>query len=57
MQMLIWFAWIYTLWYSFYSGEHKLVFFQNEDIFVQLDEVDEMVKIIHAWMGFKVRDC
>ena len=26
--------------------------FQNEDIFVQLDELDELDKITHAWIGF-----
>ena len=27
-------------------------FFQNQDIFVQLDELDELDKITHAWIGF-----
>ena len=25
-------------------------FFQNEEIFVQLDELDEFDRIIHAWI-------
>ena len=29
----------------------SLFFFQNEEIFVQLDELDELDKIIHARMG------
>ena len=29
-------------------NKHYLVFFQNEGIFVQLDELDELDKIIHA---------
>ena len=27
-------------------------FFQNEEIFVQLDELDELDRITHAWIGF-----
>ena len=27
-------------------------FFQNEDIFVQLDKLVELDKITHAWIGF-----
>ena len=27
-------------------------FYQNEDIFVQWDELDELNTIIHAWIGF-----
>ena len=27
-------------------------FFQNEEISVQLDELDELDRIIHAWIGF-----
>ena len=30
----------------------KLVFLQNEEIFVQLDELDELNRIAHAWIGF-----
>ena len=29
-------------------GKNNLVFFQNEEIFVQLDELDELDRIIHA---------
>ena len=29
-----------------------LVFFQNEVIFVQLDELDDLDRIINAWIGF-----
>ena len=29
-----------------------LVFFQNEEIFVVLDELDELDKIKHAWIAF-----
>ena len=25
---------------------------QNEEIFVQLDELDELDRITHAWIGF-----
>ena len=28
------------------------VFFQNEETFVQLDELDELDRITHAWIGF-----
>ena len=28
------------------------MFFQNEEIFVQLDELDELDRITHAWIGF-----
>ena len=31
---------------------HILVFFQNEEIFVKLDELDELERITHAWIGF-----
>ena len=31
---------------------HKLVFFQNEEIFVQLDELDKMDRITHVWIWF-----
>ena len=30
----------------------KYSFFQNEEIFVQLDELDELNSIIHAWIEF-----
>ena len=30
---------------------HSLFFFQNEEIFVQLDESDELDRIIQAWIG------
>ena len=30
----------------------KLSFFQNEEIFVSLDELDELDRIIYAWIGF-----
>ena len=30
--------------------ENILVFFFNEDIFVQLDDLDKMDKISHAWI-------
>ena len=32
--------------------KNNLVFFQNEDIVVQWDELDELDKITHAWIGF-----
>ena len=28
-------------------------FLQNEQIFIQLDELDELNTITHAWIGFK----
>ena len=38
------------------NGAFKnLVFFQNEEIFVQLDELDELDRITHAWIGFNYR--
>ena len=30
---------------------NNLVFFQNEEIFVQLDELDELDRITHAGIG------
>ena len=30
----------------------NLVCFYNEHIFVQLDELDELDKVTHAWIGF-----
>ena len=30
----------------------NLVFFQNEEIFVQLDKLDELDRIPQAWIGF-----
>ena len=33
----------------------NLVFFQNEEIFVQLDELDELDRITQAWIGFNNR--
>ena len=33
-------------------NHNNIVFFQNEEIFVQLDELDEFDRIIHAWIGF-----
>ena len=35
--------------YSARSG-NILVFFQNEDILVQLDELDELDRTTHAWI-------
>ena len=29
-----------------------LFFFQNEEIFVQLDELDELDRITQIWIGF-----
>ena len=34
-------------WFAFQSS-----FFQNEDIFVQLDELYEIDNITHAWIWF-----
>ena len=33
-----------------YFKENILVFFQNEEILVQLDELDELGRITHAWI-------
>ena len=34
--------------------KHSSFFFlQNEQIFIQLDELDELDTITHAWIGFK----
>ena len=35
-----------------YEHLNNLVFFQKEDNFVQLDELDELDRITHAWIGF-----
>ena len=35
-----------------YSLLQLIQFFQNEEIFVQLDELDELDRITHAWIGF-----
>ena len=37
---------------SFSNGVASPVFYQNEEIFVQLDDLDELDRIIHAWIGF-----
>ena len=29
-----------------------MTFFQNEEIFVELDELDELDRITHAWIEF-----
>ena len=36
-------------------GQQKLAsiyFFQNKEIFIQLDELDKLDRITHAWIGF-----
>ena len=33
-------------------SQHKLVFFQNEETFVQLDELDELNRITNARIGY-----
>ena len=32
------------------SQTMRVYFFQNEEIFVQLDELDELDRITHAWI-------
>ena len=31
---------------------YNILVFQNEETFVQLDELDELDRITHAWIGF-----
>ena len=38
--------------FTLYSS---LFFFQNEVIFVQLDELDELDRIIHAWIRINLQ--
>ena len=38
------------LWYQYQWSWLFGVFFQNEAILVQLDELDELFKVIHAWI-------
>ena len=43
----------YKLYISNLTAPDKtFYFFQNEEIFVQLDELDELDRIIDAWKGF-----
>ena len=37
-------------WQSQQTSRFILVFFQNEEVFVQLDELDELDRITHAWI-------
>ena len=38
--------------HSFCNIQFTILVFQNEEIFVQLDELDELDRITHAWIGF-----
>ena len=42
----------HKMFYFFDLSKSQSIFLQNEDIFVQLDELDELDRITHAWIGF-----
>ena len=31
---------------------HQSICFQNKEIFIELDQLDKLDRIIHAWIGF-----
>ena len=39
-------------WPGAKSTQADLFFFKNEEIFVQLDKLDELDRITHAWITF-----
>ena len=38
---------VFSIYQQYYSS-----FFQNEEVFVKLDELDKFYRITHAWTGF-----